>query len=1119
MRSRVVIAAVLLLAAVAVAGDVLADDVYAGVHVVQLRSYKPLKAHEAALRAALQPTEFEGKTWAFVARHNRAAATLPTDFALVRAAAGTRVVAALRAAEDLVRSVVPQAQHGRALRAFVPRRQAQDSEEPGATERGGGGDGEIGVTPRLQAFGAGALWDQGALGQGVRVAVFDTGIAAKARYFDNVVERTDWTDDRTTDDHIGHGTFVAGLIGGSHPRCPGIAPGVELLTFRVFTGSQVSYTSWFLDAFNYALQVDVDVLNLSIGGPDFADEPFTDKVNELTSAGVIVVSAIGNDGPLWGSLNNPADMMEVVGVGGIEPDGSIASFSSRGMTTHELSSSFASYGRVKPDIVAYGRAVSGPSHKNSASCRRLSGTSVASPIVAGAIALVASTVPKSRRKAVVNPASMKRALLQSSRLLTGLSVFEQGSGLLDIAEVAHIMKVIDTEYLASVKAQEAQVRKLKAMGEHDIATSNLASVAGPKAALFPSSLDLTAPGCPLMWPHCSQPLFAGGAMTTLNITIFNPGGVSGAVDGYEWIPGSGGSHLTVRVSEPERFWPWAAGLGVHLSVADAYSSVANAEETAEGLLRLRIRSLLENTHSEVDLPIRVRIAPFPPREKRLLWDMYHSLRYPPGYVPRDNLAEPKEMLDWLGDHPHTNFHSFYRRLRLEGFYVDVLESPISCLPDSVTKSYGALLVIDTEDFFAPEEIAKVESLVREKGMGLIVASEWYNSGLMHSIRLEDDNTRSWWMPVSAGGNVPAVNDLLRPHGIAVGNLVVDGFVRAAASVFRFESGNGLVQLPPGSEVVYGRKMTVNQQNGDCAAGDSQIGSSKCPEVVDLPVLGVALSGAGAVAVYGDTNCIDTAYKGDMCHQVFIDMIRHVCRRPHFQGSVPPLFKESVVLSQGLNPDGTAAGRIADSVDPYFVDLMHSHSRTLKLRVREGQASGDDALEFRDMSSVCAARVARLVDAPLALNKRRGATSVAFPPVRYAEPVQTSSAYYSPHIAHSNLPLLGVLLNLFYRPRSFMRTDIESLHRGDSTSFFQRRSTSATASSILGTLLILISLISFCCSGYRQSKRARRKASSGEIKGVSSQYSDGFSRTSGTTTSSFSFSSTALSSASLKGRWR
>lgn len=77
--------------------------------------------------------------------------------------------------------------------------------------------------------------------------------------------------------------------------------------------------------------------------------------------------------------------MDVIGVGGINWEDQIARFSSRGMTTWELPSG---YGRVKPDLVTYGSGVRGSALQ--AGCRTLSGTSVASPVVAGAVALLAS---------------------------------------------------------------------------------------------------------------------------------------------------------------------------------------------------------------------------------------------------------------------------------------------------------------------------------------------------------------------------------------------------------------------------------------------------------------------------------------------------------------------------------------------------------------------------------------------------------------------------------------------------------------------------------------------------------------------------------------------------------
>ena len=60
------------------------------------------------------------------------------------------------------------------------------------------------------------------------------------------------------------------------------------------------------------------------------------QIWELTANNIIMVSAIGNDGPLYGTLNNPADQSDVIGVGGIDYGDHIASFSSRGMSTWEI---------------------------------------------------------------------------------------------------------------------------------------------------------------------------------------------------------------------------------------------------------------------------------------------------------------------------------------------------------------------------------------------------------------------------------------------------------------------------------------------------------------------------------------------------------------------------------------------------------------------------------------------------------------------------------------------------------------------------------------------------------------------------------------------------------------
>lgn len=248
-------------------------------------------------------------------------------------------------------------------------------------------------------FNAEELWNKGIYGQNMKVAVFDTGVREDHPHFRKIKERTNWTHEDFLDDGVGHGTLVAGVIASQDQQCAGFAPEAEIHAFRVFTNDQVrawfhahcirlvdsvcpkqtgiyrerkcihtvhthayqwlvqvSYTSWFLDAFNYAIATNMDVLNLSIGGPDYLDAPFVEKVWEVTANGIVMVSAIGNDGPLYGTLNNPADQADVIGVGGIDYSEKIAGFSSRGITTWELPHGI---GRIKPDIVAYGKDVMG----------------------------------------------------------------------------------------------------------------------------------------------------------------------------------------------------------------------------------------------------------------------------------------------------------------------------------------------------------------------------------------------------------------------------------------------------------------------------------------------------------------------------------------------------------------------------------------------------------------------------------------------------------------------------------------------------------------------------------------------------------------------------------------
>ncbi len=72
-------------------------------------------------------------------------------------------------------------------------------------------------------------------GTGVKVAIFDTGLRPYHPHFQKIVEITNWTDENTKDDGLGHGTFVTGVIASRSADCLGFAPDIDIHIFRVFT--------------------------------------------------------------------------------------------------------------------------------------------------------------------------------------------------------------------------------------------------------------------------------------------------------------------------------------------------------------------------------------------------------------------------------------------------------------------------------------------------------------------------------------------------------------------------------------------------------------------------------------------------------------------------------------------------------------------------------------------------------------------------------------------------------------------------------------------------------------------------------------------------------------------
>eukprot|EP00889_Picochlorum_renovo_P007706 jgi/Picre1/34736/NNA_002202.t1 len=802
-------------------------------YIVRFKEYRQQEFLEKYIYERLYMTPCDGKV-RWIARNNLAN-KFPTDFGVLESvdeAVDERTVSLMRDDECLVKDVHPDRALLREPReAVVTGDIVLDSGETvphlstqpgrmrtkssfgldGAGEAGGrrsllGGSTEL--VDRLKPH---VVWEKGFSGTGIKMGVFDTGIKENHPDVEHIDERSNWTHEPTLADGLGHGSFVAGVIAGKNPKCPGLAPNVSIYTFRVFTNDQVSFTSWFLDAFNYAMATEMDVLNLSIGGPDFMDAPFVDKVMEVTSSGIIMTSAIGNDGPTYGTMNNPADQNDVIGVGGITYQGELAGFSSRGMTTWEIP---LGYGRAKPDIMTYGSNVQGSSIGGG--CRGLSGTSVSSPVVAGAVCLLASTIPKDNRSRILNPASMKQVLIEGASRLPHANMFEQGQGSLSIEGSYKVLK----DYT-------------------------------PRISIVPGELDLT--DCPYAWPFCSQPIYADAMPLMFNATILNGMGVDGrVVQGPEWAPSNEAANmLDVRFEYSDQLWPWSGYVAVFVRVLPG---AANFSGKAEGTVTLAVESSSsagEVLRSSASMALKVNIIPTPSRSKQ----RHFRLACRP----------PSHKLPYI-----------LRYTEAGGILFGDSKSPLTCFNAS---NYGVLMIVDSEEEFYQEEIHKVSKDVAEHGLGLLIAADWYDLETIHKMRFYDDNTRSWWEAVTGGANIPALNDLLQGLGAAFAGGSHQMKVFAPDdTTFTMYHGSSLAAMPNDSYILFSEESMKGKQG------------KMAPRQV--PVLGLASKGAGRFALYGDSNCLDSANRKSSCEEFALSLIKYLVDND-----------ESMVEAMTHQPDG------------------------------------------------------------------------------------------------------------------------------------------------------------------------------------------------------------------------
>lgn len=244
-------------------------------------------------------------------------------------------------------------------------------------------------------------------GKGVTICFIDTGIAPHFDFifpYSRIVKFIDLINNKSSPyDDNGHGTFVCGMACGNgiySKNNIGIAPQSNIISIKALDRDGSSNSNTILDAMQWIYDnqktYNISIVCMSFGAEPTEKNPLSQGAEALWNLGITVVAAAGNSGPKNHSIKSPGVNPKIITVGGYDfVNFKVANFSSRGPT--QLGN--------KPDVIAPAVDMISCNNNNSIPYTKMSGTSVATPIIAGVCAIV-----KSRYKNATND-QIKKFLL------------------------------------------------------------------------------------------------------------------------------------------------------------------------------------------------------------------------------------------------------------------------------------------------------------------------------------------------------------------------------------------------------------------------------------------------------------------------------------------------------------------------------------------------------------------------------------------------------------------------------------------------------------------------------------------------------------------------------------